>query len=167
MISDELSHAVPESSATFRRNAEAYLTRLRELDRSIAACFASIPKSERKLVTDHDAFGYFARRYGIAVVGAVVPSQTTQSQPSAGETARLIRLVRREHVRAIFPESSLNPRLAEAVARATGASADDTLYGDTLGPKASRGATYLTMEAANADAMARGFTGGRHGCSID
>ncbi len=75
--------------------------------------------------------------------------------------------MRREHVRAIFPESSLNPRLAEAVARATGASADDTLYGDTLGPKASRGATYLTMEAANADAMARGFTGGRHGCSID
>src|SRR4051812_4835861 len=167
VISDELSHAVPESSTTFRRNAEAYLTRLRELDRSIAACFSSIPKSERKLVTDHDAFDYFARRYGLTVVGAVIPSQTTQSQPSAGETARLIRLVRREHVRAIFPESSLNPRLAEAVARATGASADDTLYGDTLGPKASRGATYLTMEAANADAMARGFTGGRHGCSID
>src|SRR3954447_21133496 len=158
VISDELSHAVPESSTTFRRNAEAYLTRLRELDRSIAACFSSIPKSERKLVTDHDAFDYFARRYGITVVGAVIPSQTTQSQPSAGETARLIRLVRREHVRAVFPESSLNPRLAEAIARATGASADSTLYGDALGPKTSRGATYLTMEAANADAMARGFT---------
>jgi zinc/manganese transport system substrate-binding protein len=158
---------VPAKSQTFRRNAEAYLARLRDLDRTVAACFAPIPKSERKLVTDHDAFDYFARRYGITVVGAVIPSQTTQSQPSAGETAKLIRLGRREHVRAIFPESSLNPRLAETVARATGASADSTLYGDSLGPASSRAATYLTMEAANADAMARGFTGGRHGCSID
>jgi ABC-type Zn uptake system ZnuABC Zn-binding protein ZnuA len=63
-----------------------------------------VPPAERKLVTDHDAFGYFAGRYGIRIVGAVIPSQSTQAQPSAGETARLIRLVRREHVRAVFPE---------------------------------------------------------------
>jgi zinc/manganese transport system substrate-binding protein len=164
-IRDELARAEPSAASTFRRNAAAYLARLRALDRRIAACLARVPRDERKLVTDHDAFGYFARRYGITVVGAVIPSQTTQAQPSAGETARLIRLVRREHVRAIFPESSLNPRLAQAVARATGASSAFTLYGDTLGPSGSPGATYLGMEAANADAIVRGLTGGRERCT--
>ena len=75
------------------------------------------------------------------------------------------RRTHREHVRAVFPESSVSPRLAQAVARATGASADATLYGDTLGPKGSAGATYVGMEAANADAMVRGLTGGRARCA--
>ena len=74
--------------------------------------------------------------------------------------AKLAALVRRERVQAIFPESSINPSLAEALARETGAKADAALYGDTLGPAGSDGDTYLTMEAANADAMVRGFTGG-------
>ena len=117
-------------------------------------------------MTDHDAFGYFAHRYGIPIVGAVIPSQTTEAEPSAGETAKLIALIRREHVHAIFPESSINPALAKSLARETGASADHTLYGDTLGPKGSPGATYLGMERANADAMVRGFTAGRAGCAI-
>jgi len=68
------------------------------------------------------------------------------------------------HVKAIFPESSLNPSLAEALARETGARADAALYGDTLGPAGSDGETYLKMEAANADAMVEGFTGGRERC---
>jgi zinc/manganese transport system substrate-binding protein len=120
--------------------------------------------SARKLVTDHDAFGYFAHRYRIDVVGAVIPSQTTQAQPSAGATARLVRLIRREHVRAVFPESSINRRLAETIARETGATSSYTLYGDTLGPSGSPGATYIGMERANADAMVRGFSGGRVRC---
>jgi zinc/manganese transport system substrate-binding protein len=100
------------------------------------------------------------------VVGAVIPSQTTQAQASAGDVARLARLIRREHVRAVFPESSLNPRLAQALARETGARSDLRLYGDTLGPRGSTGATYLGMERANADAMVRGFTGGARGCRV-
>jgi len=159
-IRNAFARVEPASSRLFRRNAAAYLKRLQNLDRSIAACFGRIPRNERKLVTDHDAFGYFAHRYGITIVGAVLPSQTTQAQPSAGELAKLVRLVRREHVRAIFPESSLNPRLAQTVARATGATSRYTLYGDTLGP----GQTYLEMERANADAMVRGFTGGKQRC---
>jgi ABC-type Zn uptake system ZnuABC Zn-binding protein ZnuA len=127
---------------------------------------SSVPVTARKLVTDHDAFGYFADRYGIKVVGAVIPSQTTQAQPSARDTARLIALVEREHVEAVFPESSINPRLAQTIARETGASAHYTLYGDTLGPKGSAGATYLSMEAANADAMVSGFSGGRLHCTL-
>ncbi len=125
-----------------------------------------MPPAERKLVTDHDAFGYFARRYGIRVIGAAIPSQSTEAQPSAGATASLVALIEREHVRAIFPESSLNAGLVEAIARETGATADATLYGDTLGAKDSAGATYLGMERANADAMARGFTGGRVRCAL-
>ena len=67
-----------------------------------------MPAAQRKLVSDHDAFGYFAHRYGIAIVGAVIPSQTTQAQASAADVAKLVRLIRREHVRAVFPESSLS-----------------------------------------------------------
>ena len=96
----------------------------------------------------------------------MIPSQTTQSQPSARDTARLIALIEREHVKAVFPESSMNARLAQTIARETGASADYTLYGDTLGPKGSAGATYLSMEAANANAMVAGFSGGRVRCTL-
>jgi ABC-type Zn uptake system ZnuABC Zn-binding protein ZnuA/ABC-type Mn2+/Zn2+ transport system permease subunit len=159
-IGDALVRADPKRARAYRQDAAAYVAKLRALDRELAACFAEVPAAERKLVTNHDAFGYFAARYGIRVVGAVIPSQTTQAQPSAGETAKLIALIRREHVKAVFPESSINPKLAQAIARETGASSRYTLYGDTLGP----GQTYLSMMRANADAMVRGFTGGRIGC---
>ena len=142
------------------------MLRLRALDAGIRRCLAQVPPARRRLVTDHDAFGYFAHRYGITVVGAVIPSQTTQAQPSAGDVARLVRVVQRERVRAVFPESSVNARLARAIAQRTGARSDLTLYGDTLGAKGSAGATYLSMERANADAMVRGFTGGRAVCTI-
>jgi ABC-type Zn uptake system ZnuABC Zn-binding protein ZnuA/ABC-type Mn2+/Zn2+ transport system permease subunit len=161
-IRDALVSADPKHAQVYRQDAAAYVAKLHALDRGIAACFAKVPAAERKLVTDHDAFGYFAARYGIQVVGAVIPSQTTQAQPSAGETAKLIALIRREHVKAVFPESSINPKLAQAIAHETGASSHFTLFGDTLG----RGQTYLSMERANADAMVRGFTGGRLGCTI-
>jgi ABC-type Zn uptake system ZnuABC Zn-binding protein ZnuA len=81
------------------------------------------------------AFGYFADRYRIRVIGAVIPSQTTQAQSSAGEVAKLSGVIRREASKAVFPESSLNAKLVRAIARQTGAKADYTLYGDTLGPR--------------------------------
>ena len=165
-IREALTRADPEGAAVYAANAEAYLARLRALDRGIAACMASVPASKRELVTDHDAFGYFTRRYGITVVGAVIPSQTTQAQPSAGDVARLTDLIRAEGVTAVFPESSLSPKLAEAIAAETGARVGNELYGDTLGPAGSAGATYLGMERANADAMVRGFTDGARGCEI-
>jgi ABC-type Zn uptake system ZnuABC Zn-binding protein ZnuA/ABC-type Mn2+/Zn2+ transport system permease subunit len=165
-IREALTKANPGARAVYARNADTYLAKLRALDRGIAACVQRVPPTARKLVTDHDAFGYFARRYGIAVLGAVIPSQTTQAQPSARDVARLTRLIRRERVRAVFPESSINAKLAQAIARQTGAVSDLKLYGDTLGPKGSAGATYLTMERANADAMVRGFTGGAQRCPI-
>jgi ABC-type Zn uptake system ZnuABC Zn-binding protein ZnuA len=165
-VRDALAAADPSHADSYRGNARAYLGRVAALDTGIGRCFESVPPSDRKLVTDHDAFGYFTDRYGLTVVGAVIPSQTTQAQPSARDTADLARVIQREHVKAIFPEESLSPRLARALANQTGATAQYHLYGDTLGPKGSPGATYLGMERANADAMVRGFTGGRAGCSI-
>jgi ABC-type Zn uptake system ZnuABC Zn-binding protein ZnuA len=165
-IGAALQRVEPGAAAAIRRSTRAYLARLRRLDAGISRCLRSVPAGRRKLVTDHDAFGYFARRYAITVVGAVIPAQTTEAQASARDLSSLSALIRREHVRAVFPESSISPRLAKTIARQTGASANDTLYGDTLGPKGSPGATYLGMEAANADAMTRGFTGGARGCRI-
>jgi ABC-type Zn uptake system ZnuABC Zn-binding protein ZnuA/ABC-type Mn2+/Zn2+ transport system permease subunit len=165
-IRDALTQARPSERATFARNADAYLRRVRHLDAAIRACLTAVPPEQRKLVTDHDAFGYFADRYGIRVIGAILPSQTTQAQPSAGDIAKLSEQIRREHVKAVFPESSLNQNLARALARQTGARTDFELYGDTLGPKGSDGETYLGMERHNADAMVRGFTAGARGCPI-
>ena len=165
-IRDALVRADPGHRADYQANAARYLTRLATLDAGVQRCFAAVPAGQRKLVTSHDAFNYFARRYGVQVVGAIIPSQTTQAQPSAGDIAALSDQVRRERVKAIFLESSINPKLAQGVARQTGVIGNLTLYGDTLGPAGSAGATYLTMETHNADAMVRGFTGGRAGCSI-
>jgi ABC-type Zn uptake system ZnuABC Zn-binding protein ZnuA/ABC-type Mn2+/Zn2+ transport system permease subunit len=163
-IERSLAAADPAHRRLFERNARLYLAKLRGLDAGIARCMDSVPTARRKLVTDHDAFGYFAARYGIEVVGAVIPSQTTEAQPSAKDLAALDELIEEERVGAIFPETSLSAKVAEAIADQTGATAQYTLYGDTLGPAGSDGATYLSMEAANANAMVRGFTGGRRGC---
>lgn len=164
-IAAALSRAEPAGRARFERNAARYEQQLRRLDAALQRCFAQVPRDERKLVTSHDALGYFAARYGIAIVGTVIPSQTTQAQPSAGDVARLIALIRRDDVKAVFPESSINARLAEQIAHETGASANYRLYGDTLGPEGSSGATYLAMERANADAIIHGLTGGKTGCA--
>jgi ABC-type Zn uptake system ZnuABC Zn-binding protein ZnuA/ABC-type Mn2+/Zn2+ transport system permease subunit len=166
-IAAQLSVADPKDRVTFEANAAAYEAKLRALDRGIMTCFSAVPAADRKLVTDHDAFNYFAGRYGIQILGAVIPSQTTQAQPNAQDLTNLVDLVRTQGVRAIFPESSLSPKLAETIASQTGASSNYTLYGDTLGPADSSGATYLRMEEANADQMVRGFTAGHAGCRIN
>jgi ABC-type Zn uptake system ZnuABC Zn-binding protein ZnuA len=165
-IAGALARAEPANARAFDDRARIYVRKLKALDRSIHACIDRVPLSQRKLVTDHDAFDYFAKRYGIEVVGAVIPSQTTEAGASAKDIARLAELIKREHVRAVFPESSLSPKLAHTLAAATGASSDYTLYGDTLGEADSGGATYLAMEAANATAIARGLSGGKMRCTI-
>jgi ABC-type Zn uptake system ZnuABC Zn-binding protein ZnuA/ABC-type Mn2+/Zn2+ transport system permease subunit len=165
-IATQLTAVAPEDRETFEANAAAYEAKLKALDSGIQQCMASVPAADRKLVTDHDAFGYFANRYGIEVVGAVIPSQTTQAQPNAQDVSDLADLIRKEDVKAIFPESSLSPELAETIASQTGAQVGQELYGDTLGPEGSSGDTYLKMEAANANATVEGFTGGQRRCEI-
>ena len=87
------------------QRAASYAKRLRKLDRDVAACIARLPRSARKLVTSHDSLGYYTERYGLDMVGAVIPSQSTQAQPSSKEINRLVDRIRREDVRAIFPRA--------------------------------------------------------------
>ena len=90
--------------------------------RRIAACVERVPPAKRKIVTTHDALGYFAERYGVEVVGAVIPSLSTQAQASAGRRrSGSSSRSAREHVEAIFPESSVNPDIERAIAREAGA----------------------------------------------
>jgi ABC-type Zn uptake system ZnuABC Zn-binding protein ZnuA len=148
-------------------HSAAYVARLRALDAGVRGCMARVPAAERKLVTSHDALGYFARRYGIRVIGAVIPALSTAAQPSAGEVAGLVATIRREGVRTIFAESSVNPKVEEAIARETGASIGKALWADSLGPKGSDGATYISSIEANTRALVSGFTGGRVDCPVD
>lgn len=163
-IARALSDADPEGRAAYIRNAERLTSRLRELDRRIAACVERVPEAKRKVVTTHDSLGYFARRYGIEVVGAVIPSLSTQAQASAGDVDRLVEQIRSEGVEAVFPESAVNPDLERAIAREAGASVGEALYADALGDEGSAGDTYAGALAADADALVRGMSGGRVGC---
>lgn len=163
-IAEALAEADPGGAEGYRANARAYARRVRRLDAAIERCMAAVPARRRKLVTTHDSLAYFARRYRIEVIGAVIPGLSSQAQPSAGDTDRLVRRIRSEGVRAIFPESALSPELERAIAREAGARVGGALWADTLGPPGSPAATYLAATAANADALVRGFTGGRRGC---
>jgi ABC-type Zn uptake system ZnuABC Zn-binding protein ZnuA len=160
-IRDALSAADPDGRAAYEANARAYTERLRRLDRNVAACIDAIPPAQRKLVTTHDALRYYADRYGIEVIGALIPSRSTAAQPSAGDTQRLVDQIEREQVAAIFPESSINPKLERAVSRETGAAVGDALWADTLGPEGSDGATYIESIQANTAALTEGLTGKR------
>jgi ABC-type Zn uptake system ZnuABC Zn-binding protein ZnuA len=168
VVRDRLAAAEPARADAFRAGAAAYTAKLHALDKGIAACMDAVPSAKRLLVTSHDAFNYFAKRFGITVVGAVIPSQTTQAQPSSKQLTELARLVKEKGVTAVFPEESLNPALARQIAKETGARADLELYGDTLGPAGSSGETYLKMEQANASAMVDAFSGGAiKNCEIE
>jgi zinc/manganese transport system substrate-binding protein len=160
----ELTKADPAGRATFARNAERTIGTLERLDRQITACVDRVPPAKRKIVTTHDALGYFAQRYGVEVVGAVIPSLSTQAQASAGDVQELVEQIRREGVEAIFPESSVNPDIERAIAREAGANIGDSLYADSLGPKGSPGETYTGALAADAAALVRGMSGGRVNC---
>ncbi len=156
--------ADPAGRRVYDRNAAAYLAKLRRLDRATARCAARIPARLRKLVTTHDALGYYADRYGIQVIGAVLPSLSTQAQPSAKDVQGLVDQIRRTGVKAIYPESSLNAKLERAVARESGAEVGGALWADSLGPEGSSGATYADSIAANTDAIVEGLTGGHAHC---
>ncbi len=163
-IRDALIAADPVGRAGYEADAAAYTRRLRRLDRDVAACIDKIPSAQRKLVTTHDALGYYADRYGIEVVGALIPSRSTAAQPSAGETQDLVDQIERENVEAIFPESSIDPKLERAVARETGATVGAPLWADTLGSQDSDGATYVASIQSNTATLVEGLTGGAKRC---
>ena len=160
-LRDALTRADPAGRGVYAANAAAYSRRLGELDRAVAACVRTIPLGRRRLVTTHDALGPYARRYGLEVLGTVIPSRSTRGQASARDTARLVATIRRARVPAIFAESSVNASVERAIAREAGARVGGELWADTLGPKGSEGASYIGSIAANTRTIAAGLGGDR------
>jgi ABC-type Zn uptake system ZnuABC Zn-binding protein ZnuA len=165
-LRDELISVDPESRSAYRRNAAAYERDLDGLDRAIASCIRAVPADERKLVTSHDSLGYYAARYGIDVIGATIPSLSTQAEPSAGDTAELVDLIRSSGVSTIFPEAGVSRELEEAIATQADARVGGQLWADTLGPADSDGATYVEAELSNTVELVSGFTDRRQGCQV-
>jgi zinc/manganese transport system substrate-binding protein len=163
-VRDTLAEADPEARRTYARNAAAYVRELRRLDGEIAHCMQSVPEGRRKLVTTHDSLGYLAERYDIEVVGAVIPSLSTQAQPSAKDVDALVEQIEEERVEAIFPEVAVSQRLERAISRESGADVGRELWTDSLGGDGSGAETYLDAMRANADALAEGMSGGRVSC---
>lgn len=149
-ITGALIAADPNHRADYRRRSAAYLAQLRALDSEIATEIATV--KNRDLVTNHDAFGYYARRYGLTVVGSIIPSFDSSAELSASQLSTLIATIKSHGVRAVFSESSLPAKAAAAIAEEAGVkvvSGDDALYGDTLGPAGTDGDTYLKMMRHN------------------
>jgi len=153
-IADALAKADPANADAYRANAAAARGRLEDADRQIRALIDGIPAANRKMVTNHDAFGYFIRRYGLVYVGAVIPSVSTQGEASAKDLAELIDTIRREGVKAIFAESSVDPKVARSIAGEVDIEIVDTLYGDSLGEPGTAEATVEGMLLFNARAIA-------------
>jgi ABC-type Zn uptake system ZnuABC Zn-binding protein ZnuA len=165
-IGAALAKADPPGAAGYRRRADAYVKDLRTLDASVASCIGEIPPARRKLVTTHDALGYYAHRYGLEVIGAVIPALTTQAQASSGDLGKLVDTIRRAGVPAIFAESSVNAKVEDAVAQETGARVGKALWADSLGPAGSDGATYADSIRANTRAIVEGLSGGEKSCTL-
>lgn len=153
-IETTLSALDPANAAIYRANAAAYTRELDELDAAIRSQVAAIPPERRKLVTDHDVFGYFAERYDFTLVGAVIPAFSTTAEASAGELADLIGKIRAERAPAVFVGASVNPKAAAAVAAETGIPVI-RLYTGELGAAGSGAETYLGMMRMNVEALAK------------
>jgi ABC-type Zn uptake system ZnuABC Zn-binding protein ZnuA len=141
-IRDNLGKVDTANAGYYADRARAYLAQLDELDTWIQAEVEKIPKARRKLVTFHDAFPYFARRYGFTLQGVLVASPG--KEPSARELTQLARRIKREGVPAVFAESQFNPKTMEVLGRDTGVTVITNLYNDSLssGPEAN---SYIAM----------------------
>lgn len=153
-IANGLATVDPTNAGVYQQNAMAYGAQLDQLDGHLKGIFDQVPKEQRKLVTNHDAFRYLARRYDLTIVGAVIPSLSDSAEPSPRQINDLIDTIRKEKVKAIFAESSANPKVAQQVAKETGVKIVDTLYADTLGEPGSAADTYLKMMVYDAKAIA-------------
>ena len=152
-IRDALAQADPANTAVYEANTTAYMQKLTELDQYITDQVATIPPTQRKVVTNHDAFGYYFDRYGLTFVGSIIPSLSSEAQPSSRDVAELIARIKAEQVKAIFLESSINPALARQVGHEAGVRVVDTLYGDSLSEPGTPGATYEGMMRYNTDTI--------------
>ncbi len=132
-----------EGCATYTANAEAYSAEIAALDAEVKAAIAAVPEAQRKVITTHDAFGYFAAAYGVTFLAP--EGISTDSEASAADVARLIDQVKHDGVKALFIENMSDPRLVQQIAAETDAKLGGSLYSDALSEPGHGAATYLEM----------------------
>lgn len=148
----ELSELDPAGAPAFTANGAAYAVKVKAMDDANKARIATIPAENRKLVTFHDAYPYFARHYGFELIGVIVAN--VGQEPTAADLATLVQTVKAAHVNAVFSESQFSPKLAETLAAEAGVQhVVTTLYNDTLGPAPAD--TYLGMMAFDVEEIAK------------
>jgi zinc/manganese transport system substrate-binding protein len=150
-IVEALIAADPSGVSTYRTNGDRYAGQLRELDRYAREEIAEIAPSRRKVLTTHDAFGYFAAAYGVSFLSPI--GYSTESEASAKDVAKLIRQIKAEHVRAYFFENSNDPRLVRQIANATGARPGGVLYVEALSAADGPAPTYAAMFRHNVEEL--------------
>ncbi|HEX3621996.1 MAG TPA: metal ABC transporter substrate-binding protein [Acidimicrobiales bacterium] len=149
-IAGAMGDVDPDHAGEYAAALTSYGAQLDALDVEIRGQIA--PLTDKKLVTNHDAFGYYVERYGMQFVGSVIPSFDSQAELSSRQLSALVSKIKAQGVKAVFSESSLPPKTAETVAAEAGVkvvSGADALYGDTLGPPGSDADTYLKMMRHN------------------
>jgi zinc/manganese transport system substrate-binding protein len=142
-IADGLVAVDPANTAVYRESAARFTTRIAEADAWIASTLNAIPVDQRRIITTHDAFGYYGARYSIEFLSP--EGISTEFEPSAKAIAALVQQIKREKVRAVFIENMTSPRMAEMLARETGARLGGTVYSDALSPPGGPAPTYLDM----------------------
>jgi ABC-type Zn uptake system ZnuABC Zn-binding protein ZnuA len=155
-----LAAAEPADASAFAANLAAYTKELEALDAEVERQIDSLANT--KVVTNHDAFGYYLDRYGLELVGSVIPSFDTSAELSGRDIRDLVAKIKATGVKAIFSETSLPPRAAETIGREAGVKVvvgDDALYGDALGPPGSDGDTYLKMIRHNTATIVGNLSG--------
>lgn len=147
-IRDGLVQADPDGAEAYRANADAYIAQLKELDGWISEQVSQVPAERRLLVTNHEALGYFAERYGFSIVGTVIPSLSSAAETSAQTLAGIIDQIKETGAPAIFLGEVENPALAQQIAAETGVTVVDDLYLESLtdGPPVG---TYIDMMKYN------------------
>jgi zinc/manganese transport system substrate-binding protein len=142
-IAEGLAQANPAAADEISANAAAYIAEIKATDRWIEEQMAQIPAERRRILTSHDAFGYYGARYGVELLS--VQGISTEDEPSAAKIAKLIGQIKKLKVRAVFVERMTSPRYAETVARDSGAVLGAEVYSDALSAPDGPAATYLAM----------------------
>ncbi|MCS6760742.1 MAG: metal ABC transporter substrate-binding protein [Candidatus Devosia symbiotica] len=147
----------PDGCPTYQRNAKAYADEISALDRQVTAQIDSVPVNQRKVITTHDAFGYFGEEYGVAFLAP--EGISTDSEASAADVGKLIEQVRADGVKALFIENMSDGRLLEQISRETGAVVGGELYADALSKPGEDAATYLNMFRHNIELLVPAMVG--------
>jgi zinc/manganese transport system substrate-binding protein len=150
-IRDGLIAVDPEGKAVYEANAAKYLGEIMQEDDAVRAALATLPQDRRKIITSHDAFGYFGAAYGLEIIAP--EGVSTESEASAQDVAKIIRQIRKEKIPAVFLENVTDHRLLDQIARETGAKIGGTLYSDALSESDGPAPTYLGMFRHNAGAL--------------